>query len=168
MATIQDCPVDLLIQRLDHLPECYDNFGCNDPVHRWNIDSWKIVFDRLVSWSSDVSSLSDTIRRGLPRRLFDAVEGLVRQSWHHAECIRQDNAKIRSDLEQIRNGAAMRTREEIIAAIEAATIITTTPRVQARTQYAAMRVAQALTWALEAPLGCTKTGFHPDRADGIA
>jgi hypothetical protein len=77
--------------------------------------------------------------------------------------LQREDEHLRSDLAALEGGALKRTRAEIHEAIEDCRQFIAAPGIALRRQYAAARVAEALTWVLERPESRTGTQFDRDR-----
>ena len=165
--TIYEVTPEQLVEQLVHVSGCGACEGWG--VHRWGLDQWMVVLGRILpgKWSpaKDSQSLMEGSR--VVEAVFKVIWILGRRRERRAVETESENQKLREELTQ-NAGGTRRTLEEIIAAGQQAAKIVRAPRVPARSQYAAARVLEALQWVLEAPLGETKTGFHPHREDGIA
>lgn len=170
MPTIHDADRETLLKMVGHFADCGSQARewCQNPVHEWDLGAWTVVLDRLDLYGWWFATAEQEDKRRLTLAVFRVVSNLARNVDRERRKAVTQNTALRDELAQQANGARLRTHEEILAAASRALAMVARPGVSARQQYAAARVAEALRWVLEAPLGETKTGFHPERDPGIA
>lgn len=170
MPTIHDADRETLLKMVGHLADCsaQTRDACEQPVHEWTLAAWTVVLGRLEGFTWWWTTTDPEDKRRLALAVFRVVSNLALNVERERRKVVTENTALRDELAQQANGATLRTNEEILSATARALAMVARPGVSARQQYAAARVAEALRWVLEAPLGATKTGFHPERDQGIA
>lgn len=158
-------PVETITAAMEHWTECQRGRPhCEHPVHRWSWDDWRAAIERLAdgiqSWilAESAPQRAHMIGKALKYVLVlaERVQTTATQAEHR-------NGQLTEELAQLQAGHLLRSHEEILDRLTAIHNLIAQPKVTARSQYAASRVAEALKWVLEGPRVPTATSFEKGR-----